>query len=116
MSQELISRRRLQELVQQIDPREKLDPEVEELLLDLANDFIDNVARTSSSLAQHRKSETLEVKDVKFNLENQWNIRVPGFGSEEAKPYKKQPVDPLHKQRMALVKRTQTGAAKAAPK
>ena len=35
----------------------------------------------SCEIAKHRKSNTLEVKDLQMYLENNWDIRVPGFVS-----------------------------------
>ena len=35
-----------------------------------------------------------------------WNMWVPGFGSDELRPYKKAATTEAHKQRMALIKKT----------
>eukprot|EP00743_Colponemidia_sp_Colp-15_P006438 GILK01006929.1.p1 GENE.GILK01006929.1~~GILK01006929.1.p1 ORF type:complete len:122 (+),score=32.51 GILK01006929.1:42-368(+) len=74
---ESIPRRRLQDLVQQIDPKERLDAEVEELLLDLAEDFVESVSSFAAALAQHRQADSLDVKDLKLHVESHYNIRVP---------------------------------------
>ena len=39
-----------------------------QLLAQLADDFIENVVAASSRLAKHRKSTSLEVKDVRLHL------------------------------------------------
>lgn len=39
-----------------------------QLLMQIADDFIDNVVTASCQLARHRKSSTVEVKDVQFHL------------------------------------------------
>ena len=36
--------------------------------MQIADDFIDNVVTASCQLARHRKSSTVEVKDVQFHL------------------------------------------------
>lgn len=122
---EVVTSKKLQELVAQIDSREKLDEDVEEvwrnafattdlphplslqLLVQIADDFIDSVATFACQLAKHRKSDTLEVKDVALHLERNWNIKIPGFSTDgEVKPFKKPTVTDVHKQRIALIKKT----------
>ena len=102
----VLDKRRLQELVKEVDPMEQLDDDVEEVLMQIADDFIDNVVTAACQIAKHRKSNTLEVKDVQMHLERNWNMYIPGFGSEELRPYKKAATTEAHKQRMALIKKT----------
>jgi len=56
-------------------------------------------------LAKHRKSESLEVKDIQLHLEKNWNIRIPGFSGEETRPLKKPTISEAHKQRLTLIKK-----------
>ncbi|EEB07368.2 transcription factor TFIID complex subunit A/SAGA complex subunit [Schizosaccharomyces japonicus yFS275] len=79
----LLSKRKLQELLQQIDPDERLEPDVEELLLEVADEFVETVTSFACRLAKHRKSDTLDVKDVQLHLERNWNIRLPGYASDD---------------------------------
>ena len=51
-----------------MDPNEQLDEEVEELLLQLADDFIESTVSTACQLAKHRKAATVDVKDVQLYL------------------------------------------------
>lgn len=107
----VLNKQRLQELVNEIDPREQLDEEVEDLLLNIADDFIDNVVTNACKLAKHRGAKTLEVKDVQLILEKEWNLFIPGFGplaltNEFKQLYKKSPATEAHKQRLALIKKT----------
>jgi len=103
---QVLNKQRLQDLVREIDVNEQLDDDVEEMLLQIADDFIENVVTNSCLLAKHRKANTLEVKDVQLNLEKNWNIWIPGFGSDELRPYKKATATEAHKQRMALIRKT----------
>ncbi|XP_059051848.1 transcription initiation factor TFIID subunit 12-like [Achroia grisella] len=103
---QLLSRPRLQELVREIDPTVQLDEEVEEMLLQLADDFIDTTLNASCALAKHRHAPTVELRDVQLHLERQWNMWIPGFGNDELRPYKRAAVTEAHKQRMALIRKT----------
>lgn len=105
-SSQVLDRKRLQELVKEVDPLEQLDDDVEEMMLQIADDFIDNVANAACQFAKHRQSSTVEVKDVQLHLERNWNIWIPGFGTEDIKPYKKAATTEAHKQRLALIKKT----------
>lgn len=102
----VVDKRRIQELVKEVDPLEQMDDDVEEMLMQIADDFIDSVVTASCQLAKHRKSNTVEVKDVQLHLERNWNMWIPGFGSEDLRPYKKAATTEAHKQRMALIKKT----------
>jgi transcription initiation factor TFIID subunit 12 len=65
----ILPRHKLHELVRQVDPNQTLDVDVEELLLEMTNDFIERVVTFSCQLAKHRGSDTLEAKDVQLHLE-----------------------------------------------
>ena len=42
---QVLDKKRLQELVKEVDPNEQLDEDVEELLLHIADDFIEQVGQ-----------------------------------------------------------------------
>eukprot|EP00118_Oscarella_pearsei_P008705 m.46237 g.46237 ORF g.46237 m.46237 type:complete len:110 (+) comp33683_c1_seq1:550-879(+) len=105
MSRTGVAKRKLQDLVKEVDPLEQLDEDVEEVLMQIADDFIESVVTQSCLLAKHRKSKTLEVKDVQLHLERCWNIWIPGFGSDDVRSYRKSTTTDAHKQRMALIKK-----------
>ncbi|KAI0254146.1 transcription initiation factor TFIID subunit A-domain-containing protein [Lactifluus subvellereus] len=75
-------RRSIQDLALSIDPSVKIEPEVEDLLLDIADEFIDSVTNFGCRLAKHRGGDTLEVRDLQLHLERNHNIRIPGFASD----------------------------------
>jgi len=102
----LMSSDQIRQLVASIKADEKFDKDVEQFLLDIADEFVDNVAERACMLAKHRGSNILEVKDVQLHLEKHWNIRVPGF-SEGAPPnVLAPPISELHRKRLDIVKRS----------
>ena len=99
----LLSKRKLQDLVKSIDPDERLEPDVEELLMEVADEFIDSVLQQSCKIARHRKGQMLEVRDVQLHLERNWNIRIPGYSSEEVRSVKKYNPTPAHAAKVGAV-------------
>ncbi|CAM0140686.1 Transcription initiation factor TFIID subunit 12 [Umbelopsis sp. WA50703] len=110
-SNQVLGKRKIQELVGQIDPNERLEPEVEDILLEIADEFIESVTTFACRLAKHRKSDTLEVKDLQLHLERNWNIRIPGFASDEVRSLRKPVVPANHQTRLQAVNvaKSQTG-------
>ena len=58
-------------------------------LLDVADEFVDNVIAAACKLAKLRQSATLELRDIQLILERNYNIRVPGYASDELRTVKK---------------------------
>lgn len=93
-STRVLLKRSLSSLLLEVDPSEILSPDVEDLLLDLADDFIDSATHFACKVAKHRSNSSasgrggnaaagepkLEAKDVQLVLERMWGIRVPGTG------------------------------------
>ncbi|XP_050536971.1 transcription initiation factor TFIID subunit 12 [Daktulosphaira vitifoliae] len=101
----LLTKTRLRELVKEVDPNEQLEEDVEDLMLQLSDEFVDELVKAACVFAKHRKSNIVEVKDVQLYLERYLNMWIPGFGTDELKPYKKAPITDAHKQRTALIKK-----------
>ncbi|KAJ1741052.1 Transcription initiation factor TFIID subunit 12 [Coemansia sp. RSA 989] len=102
----ILSKRKIQELVNEIDPTERLEPDVEDILCDIADEFIESVTSFACQLAKHRKSDTLEAKDLQLHLERNWNIRIPGFASDEIRSVRKSTVSAAHQEKLAAITNT----------
>lgn len=108
----VISREKLQELVQMFDSTERLDAEAEDLLLLVADEFVDSVTEFACKLAKHRKSNTLEARDLELHLEKAWNIKIPGYCTTTAQSADSIPVrrpnsmTASHQQRLSDIKKT----------
>ncbi|KAJ7074144.1 transcription initiation factor TFIID subunit A-domain-containing protein [Mycena amicta] len=82
---DLSMRRTIHDLVASVDPNVKIESDVEDLLLTIADEFIDSVTNFACRLAKHRGGETLEVRDLQLHLERNHNIRIPGFAADDTR-------------------------------
>jgi len=99
----LLSKRKLEELVKQIDPDEKLDPDVEESVMELVDEFIDTIATHACKMAKLRGSNTLDIRDLQIILERNWNIRIPGFSADEIRTVRKFNPAPAYHHKMGAL-------------
>lgn len=58
----------MRELVKEVDPNEQLEEDVEDLMLQISDEFVDELVRAACMFAKHRKSNIVEVKDVQVYL------------------------------------------------
>ncbi|ORX75761.1 hypothetical protein BCR32DRAFT_237117 [Anaeromyces robustus] len=100
----LLTKRRIQELVSRIDPNERLDNDVEELIMEITQQFVKEVTEFSCKLAKHRKSDLLEAKDLVLGLNMKHNIQVPGF-VDSIKPINKKITTQRHQQKVLMIRK-----------
>lgn len=62
---------------------------VNQTLLDVADEFVDSVIIGACRLAKLRGSTVLEIRDLQLVLERNYNIRVPGYASDELRTVRK---------------------------
>ncbi|MCO5602189.1 hypothetical protein L7F22_056317 [Adiantum nelumboides] len=82
--------------------------DINEQLISAGEIISDNSLVTSFAckLAKHRKSNVLEAKDVLLHLSTNWDLSIPGFCGDEYHTHKKTAMNEVHKQRLALVKKS----------
>lgn len=96
----VLSKRKLDELVRQVtgaapdatgngESSSVLDPDVEESVLQVADDFVDNVIAAACRLAKLRPNQTLDIRDVQLVLERNYGIRIPGYSLDEVRTVRK---------------------------
>lgn len=68
VNQPLLSKQKLRELTHMTCPGERFDPNIENIVIKIAEEFVSKVAHGSCDLAKHRKSKVLEVEDVQLHL------------------------------------------------
>ncbi|KAK4237566.1 hypothetical protein C8A03DRAFT_34468 [Achaetomium macrosporum] len=92
----ILNKKKLDELVRQVcggtaegQDGNLLTPEVEESVLNMADAFVDNVLHQACRNAKERGSKVLEIRDIQLVLERTYNIRIPGYSSEELRTVRK---------------------------
>lgn len=90
----VLNKRKLQDIISTVgvdegDGKTTIDGNVEELLLDLADEFIYSVTSFACRLAKHRKVDSIDAKDVQVHLDQNWNIKIPGYAMDEIRSTRK---------------------------
>ena len=101
--EELLPRKRIEELAMQIAPLERLDSSVVDVLQEMADDFVESVTGFACDLAKHRKSTQVGIQDLHLALEH-WGIKIPGSGLQFPQ-IKKPSLSDGHRLRLAAVRR-----------
>ncbi|KAJ4347070.1 uncharacterized protein N0V89_011006 [Didymosphaeria variabile] len=101
----VLSKRKLDELVRQVTggSEEALTAEVEEAVLQMADDFVDTVISNACKLAKLRESPQLDIRDLQLVLERNYNIRIPGYASDEVRTVRRLVPAPGWTQKMNAV-------------
>ncbi|KAF7876795.1 hypothetical protein EAF04_001878 [Stromatinia cepivora] len=91
----VLSKKKLDELVRQVTGGGEniagggLTAEVEESILTVADNFVDQVLQAACKNAKERGSKILEIRDIQLTLERGYNIRIPGYASDEIRTVRK---------------------------
>jgi transcription initiation factor TFIID subunit 12 len=58
-------------------------------VLQVADNFVDQVLQAACKNAKERGSKLLEIRDIQLTLERGYNIRIPGYASDEIRTVRK---------------------------
>ncbi|KAK8832057.1 hypothetical protein WA577_005153, partial [Blastocystis sp. JDR] len=70
---------RIKQLLKSIDPKLSLTPDAEKMIILMANDFILDVTKGSTRIAECRQSKNVELLDLAVYLKKNWDIDVDGY-------------------------------------
>ena len=79
--EEKLSGPKLSSLLAEVDGSLDLDPEAQELVLRMTDEFVERVTKRAAEYAKHRNSATLDAVDLRLSLERHWGIYVPGLAA-----------------------------------
>jgi len=106
----VLSKKKLDELVRQVtgggqglEDGMGLTPDVEESVLQVADNFVDSVLQAACKNAKERGSKVLEIRDIQLTLERGYNIRIPGYASDEIRTVRKIQPSPAWIAKMSAV-------------
>lgn len=58
-------------------------------ILNLADSFVDRLLHSACAIAKQRGSKVLEIRDIQLVLERTYNIRIPGYATDELRAVRK---------------------------
>lgn len=61
----------------------------EQSVLHVADAFVDNVINEACQMAKQRGSKVLEIRDLQLVIERVYNLRIPGYTSDELRTVRK---------------------------
>ncbi|KAF9888449.1 Transcription initiation factor TFIID subunit 12 [Aspergillus nanangensis] len=114
--QRVLSKKMLDILVRQVTgggEGEGLTPDAEEFILQMADDFVDDVITAACRLAKLRPSSTLEIRDIQLVLERNYNMRISGFSTDDLRTVKKPQPTQSWTQKMSAIQAAKVTQGKA---
>ncbi|KAI0023430.1 transcription initiation factor TFIID subunit A-domain-containing protein [Xylariomycetidae sp. FL0641] len=115
----MVSKKKLDELVRQVcgggspgTDNNFLTPDVEESVLNAADNFVDSVVHSACRLAKERGSKVLEIRDLQLVMERVYNIRIPGYTSDELRTVRKVQPAPQWIAKMSAIQAAKVTASK----
>ncbi|GLJ41670.1 hypothetical protein SUGI_0862370 [Cryptomeria japonica] len=105
-SPQILGKRSIEDLVAQVDPTIKLDPDVIDLLLELAEEYYQSAEINAIAYAKHRKSTSVEEKDMLLHLKKNCRLSIPGYATKEFNKNKRMSFNEVHMERLAKIQKS----------
>src|ERR1700760_4028340 len=83
-------------------------------ILNVADTFFDQVLQAACKNAKERGSKVLEIRDIQLTLERGYNIRIPGYASDEIRTVRKIQPSPAWISKMSAVQAAKVTGGKGA--
>lgn len=83
-------------------------------MLTVADSFVDQVLHAACKIAKERGSKVLEIRDIQLTLERGYNIRIPGYSSDEIRTVRKIQPSPAWIAKMSAVQAAKVTGGKNA--
>lgn len=99
-----MTKARVQDVVREIDPSEEVSEDVEDVLLNITDSFVENMIRSSCLFSKHRHSKQVDAQDVQLHLEHNWQAWMQGCMTGEEKSFKKTSPIESHVQKLNYIK------------
>ena len=82
--------------------------------MNVADNFVDQVLLAACKNAKERGSKILEIRDIQLTLERSYNIRIPGYASDEIRTVRKIQPSPQWIAKMSAVQAAKVTGGKNA--
>jgi len=89
-----------------LDPSHKLDPSVEGCLMELYEEMIGNAISFGCNNVKRRQGSSLKPRDMAVYLERVWGLCVPGFNTDQLRPYRRAAPSELHRARIKAARQS----------
>lgn len=104
----------ISDLLHKIDPSVNIDALAEELMLDIADDFIDNIVTLSAEVARNRNSNVLQAEDVSFAVQRRFGKLLGEALGKESHPPTFVPNE-IHQKRLDAIAAARSQGTAQAP-
>jgi transcription initiation factor TFIID subunit 12 len=60
-----------------------------QMIIQYADDFVEDLVSSAARVAKVRENASLDIRDIQLVLERNYNIRIPGYATDEVRTVRK---------------------------